>query len=175
LFRGFFPFLLFHTHRILQRSCEPFKRPVPIHLAYPHLIRHSDGSNSYRSFPSSLLIGIISTTTMTPCILNRIIHHHLCGNTDLIPVPTSALCGRLTCGSPRRRLTRFFFLTTSTSVGPRAPAGRSGSRQSGHWTHPAGLGHDKARPGLDSPKSPRAARGPAGLLRPLLTTKVQIE
>jgi hypothetical protein len=60
-----------------------------------------------------------------------------------------------------------FFLTTSTSVGPRAPAGRPGSRQSGRWPHPAGLGHQKFRPGLDRPKSPRAARGPAGLLRPL--------
>jgi hypothetical protein len=39
--------------------------------------------------------------------------------------------------------------------------------QSGHWALPAGLGHQKARPGLDRPKSPRAARGPAGLLRPL--------
>jgi hypothetical protein len=39
--------------------------------------------------------------------------------------------------------------------------------QSGHWALPAGLGHQKARPGLDGPKSPRAARGPAGLLRPL--------
>jgi len=59
------------------------------------------------------------------------------------------------------------FLITSTSVGPRAPAGRPGSRQSGRCSHPAGLGHHKSRPGLDRPKSPRAARGPAGLLRPL--------
>jgi len=28
-----------------------------------------------------------------------------------------------------------FFLTTSTSVGPRAPAGRPGSRQSRRWPH----------------------------------------
>jgi hypothetical protein len=40
--------------------------------------------------------------------------------------------------------------------------------QSGHWALPAGLGHQKARPGLDGPKSPRATRGPAGLLRSLL-------
>jgi len=59
------------------------------------------------------------------------------------------------------------FLNTSTSVGPRAPAGRPGSMQSGNWALPAGLGHQKARPGLDRPKGPRAARGPAGLLRPL--------
>jgi hypothetical protein len=62
------------------------------------------------------------------------------------------------------------FILTSTSVGPRAPAGRPGSTQSGHWALPAGLGHQKARPGLDGPKSPRAARGPAGLLRPLYTS-----
>ena len=63
-----------------------------------------------------------------------------------------------------------FFLITSTSVGPRAPAGRPGSRQSGRWSYPAGLGHQKSRPGLDRPKSPRAARGPVGLLRPLVAT-----
>jgi len=58
----------------------------------------------------------------------------------------------------------------TASVGPRAPAGRPGSRQSGRWPHLAGLGHQKSGPRLDRPKSPRAARGPAGLLRPLTET-----
>jgi len=62
LFLWVLPLLpLFNNHRILQRSCEPFKRPVPIDLVYPRPIRHSGGSNSYRLFPSSLLTGIIST------------------------------------------------------------------------------------------------------------------
>jgi len=50
------------------------------------------------------------------------------------------------------------FLTTSPSVGPWAPAGRPGPRQSGRWPHPAGLGHQKPRPGLGRPKSPQAGR-----------------
>jgi len=33
---------------------------------------------------------------------------------------------------------------------------RPGSRQSGSWPHPAGVGHQKSRPRLDRPKSPRA-------------------
>jgi hypothetical protein len=52
------------------------------------------------------------------------------------------------------------FLNTSTSVGPRAPAGRPGSMQSSHWALPAGLGLQKARPGLARSKSPRAAGRP---------------
>jgi len=78
----------------------------------------------------------------------------------------SWLCGRLACGSPRSHSMRFY--STSTNFGPRVPAGRPESTQSGHWAHPAGLGHRKARPGLDCPKSPRATRGPAGLLRYLV-------
>ena len=50
-----------------------------------------------------------------------------------------------------------FFLTTGTSIGPRAPAGQSGSRQSGHWV--------LRKPGPDW--AVPNARGPAGLLRPL--------
>jgi len=33
-----------------------------------------------------------------------------------------------------------FFLTTSTRVGLRAPAGRPGLRQSGRWPHPSASG-----------------------------------
>ena len=59
---------------------------------------------------------------------------------------------------PAATLDGAFFLNHCTSVGPRAPVVRPGSGQSDHWARPAGLGHQKARPGLDHPKSPRAGR-----------------
>ena len=63
MFSGFFlffsSFLLYD--RIPQRSCEPLEIPESIRLVFSHLIQHSDSSNSYRSFLSSSLIGILST------------------------------------------------------------------------------------------------------------------
>ena len=40
-----------------------------------------------------------------------------------------------------------FFLTNTVALAlAHGPAGRPGSRQSGRWPHPAGLGHQKSRP-----------------------------
>ena len=51
----------------------------------------------------------------------------------------------------------------------RSSAGwRDESTQSGHWARLGGLGYSKARPGMDRPECPRAARGSAGLLRRLV-------
>jgi len=96
---------------------------------------------------------------------NKNLYGSLYSNTDPLPASASSLCRWLTCGSAWRH----FFLTTSTSVDPRAPAGQPASLKTGHCAYLAGTGHQKALHGLDRPKSPRAARAPAGLLRFLTT------
>ena len=63
--------------------------------------------------------------------------------------------------------TKLYSTRYCTSIGSRAPSGRSRSTKSGHWAHPAGVGHHKAWPGLNRLKSPRASHRPAELLRPL--------
>jgi len=99
------------------------------------------------------------TNCLRPYIFNRINHLHLHGSlyphTDLVPVSTSVLCGRLI---PRGDAWRHFFLATGTSAGPRAPASQSGSRQSGNWAPSSWTGSSESPAGLDRPKCPRAGR-----------------